>query len=77
MNLTLHGLHWRAETPSCFTLLSVREDVNQDELHSVSVVFEGGCWSILYSIPGRLPISRQFESRDAAMALIASRRDVA
>lgn len=73
MLVNLQGLTFETDTPSRFRLVSVREDCGAgDEVH---VAFTGLSWAIVYQ-PGasRVPIVRPFESRDAAIGLIASRR---
>lgn len=78
---TLHGLLWEIQTPSVYKLLSVNDDVGAGG--SVLVCFSqertelAGQWWIVYLQPGRLPVYREFASRDDAMALIASRRGAA
>ena len=71
MKIQLAGLTFQTNSPSHFELLS------RNELHegdSVSIAFDGVMWRIDYCQPGRLPISRVFSSRDAAVRLIADRR---
>lgn len=73
MLVNLQGLTFETQSPSRFRLVSVREDCGAGD--TVDVAFTGMSWAIVYR-PGacRVPIIRPFESRDAAVALIASRR---
>lgn len=71
MIINLAGLHFHTVSPSRFELLSVRDDIASGD--TVEIYFNGFKWAIAYYQPGRLPIRRYFESRDAAASLIASR----
>ncbi len=73
----LDGLTFRVHSPSCYELLSVREDI---EGGKVLITYEPGdngaprpYWYIHYRSPG-VNLSRAFRTRDAAVAMIADRR---
>ena len=71
MIATFQGLTFRVISPSAFILKSVRGDIN-DPTASVMVVFNGDKWWIHYMSKYH-DVSRPFKSRDAAIAMIASR----
>jgi len=71
MITTLHGLDFKVISPSAFLLKSVRDDID-DPTARVIVAFNGDKWWIHYKSRYH-DVARPFKSRDAAMAMIASR----
>ncbi len=68
--INLEGLTFRVHSPSAFELLSVRDDVSSDA--EVYVRYDGKRWGIHY-LAATANIWRPFASREAAIAMIASR----
>ena len=68
--IQIDGLVFRAHSPSCYQLLSVRDDVGDGA--EVYVRYDGRRWGIHY-YADRVNIFRPFPTRDAAIALIAAR----
>lgn len=66
----LQGLEFETHSPSAYRLLSVRKDVDDDA--TVTIAFTGQKWCIRYQ-SARANVTRIFNSRDAAIALIADR----
>lgn len=71
MILHLNGLAFKAHSPSDLELVSVRDDID-DPTASVRVRFNGARWYIDYR-SRTSNVQRIFNSRDAAIELIASR----
>lgn len=67
----IDGLLWQVDSPSDYRLLSVRDDVD-DPTACVRVRFNGFKWFIDYR-SDRCCLARIFNSREAAMKLIAER----
>lgn len=74
MIATLHGLAFKVISPSAFLLKSVRDDID-DPTARVVVAFNGDKWWIHYKSK-YYDVARPFRSRDAAMRLLADRRQV-
>ena len=73
MIATFQGLTFRVISPSAFVLTSVRHDIVDDPTASVIVAFNGDKWWIHYKSQHH-DVARPFKSRDAAIAMIASRQ---
>ena len=71
MNIELSGLTFRAVSPSHFELLSVRDDL--DSGARVFVCYNGFKWAVRVQQPNGHTISRVFNSRAAAIDIIAGR----
>ena len=71
MNIQIDGLLFRALSPSCYQLLSVRDDVGAGA--RVFVRYDGKRWGIHY-YAACTNIWRPFPSREAAIRMIADRR---
>ena len=69
--LLIDDLVFAAHSPSCYELLSVRDDVGADA--RVYVRFDGKSWGIHYHAAST-NIWRPFASREAAIAMLAQRR---
>ncbi len=67
---TLQDLTFRVHSPSCYELISVRHDVEDDA--QVFVLFAAGTWAIHYR-SAHTNVCRPFKTRDAAIALIRDR----
>ena len=68
---TIDGLLWQVNSPSEYQLLSVRDDIDGPDA-VVRVRFTGRKWCIDYR-SGICSLIRAFNSREAAMKLIAER----
>lgn len=73
MNLHLQGLTFKAHSPSDLELLGAHDDID-DPTACVRVRFNGFRWCIDYR-SRQCNLQRIFPSRDAAIALIASRAE--
>lgn len=69
-----NGLAFHIHSPSLFELANESISRDLDDGARVFLEFNGFKWWLRYCIPNRVPISRMFASRDAAVSLIASRR---
>jgi len=72
MIATFQGLTFQVVSPSALILKSVRDDID-DPTASVIVAFNGDKWWIHYKSQHH-DVARPFKSRDAAIAMIASRQ---
>lgn len=72
MTLNLYGLKFHVHSPSHYTLLDAREDERTmgDRVH---ICFTGVKWMIAYEYKNGHIARRLFNSRDAAMCMIANR----
>ena len=68
---TINGLDFKVISPSCFKLVNVRDDIG-DPSAFVVIAYNGFKWWLHYE-SSRTKVHRMFPSRDAAIALIASR----
>ena len=72
---TWAGLRFQVHSPSQYELLSIRDDIGQGD--RVFVMFTSHGWGILYHVTTQSGSShnifRPFASREAAIAMIASR----
>jgi hypothetical protein len=68
---TIEGLDFAIHSPSCYELMSIRNDVGSKD--RVFVEFDGGVWNIAYHAADGHVVSRAFAGRDYAIRMIADR----
>jgi hypothetical protein len=75
---SVNGLVFHIHSPSLWELTSIHRDLDDGarvllEYTGLPSRSLGGGWWLRYCIPNREPISRSFNSRDQAIALIGDR----